>query len=414
MAAPRCPNPAHAGSKVSRAGWYGTAPHRRQRWQCRPRNGERAHRFAEPLPRQEAQACYCGDCSSALEPWQGQAGARKYAYNARDVAHGLALVADGESYRRAAAKARTFARRQRGSVGYYYHHGVRRVRRGDRDGQLVANWVDVFAQVVCFEHGVSRWPERVAVDAVSWVIQPGRPRRSLHLLVAVGYDPPSYQPRLWLVRPFATKDQAAWEDFFNLLDGTPKHIIADMDGAIEAAVAQCFPRRGDPPPGYRWSDHHVKQALANVLSPLPDGHPLLDGLDSALNSQRRWDGFVHAIEAEHRRNQTLPASPNWLAQFGPRIRQQTINRVAQQAHSTGAVEAVNAWLKRKLGDRVRHLGNRRRTVKLLDLLTLGYNHHADERAFAVAIRKYLEGHYGRPQLTQRQLDDLKSTPSLYT
>jgi hypothetical protein len=62
----------------------------------------------------------------------------------------------------------------------------------------------------------------------------------------------------------------------------------------------------------------------------------------------------------------------------------------------------------------RHLGNRQRTIKLLDLLTLGYNHHADERAFAVAIRKYLEGHHGRPQLAQRQLDDLKNTPSLYT
>jgi len=32
---------------------------------------------------------------------------------------------------------------------------------------------------------------------------------------------------------------------------------------------------------------------------------------------------------------------------------------------------------------------------------------------AVLDRKYLEGHRGRPQLAQRELDDLKSTPSLY-
>ncbi len=150
-----------------------------------------------------------------------------------------------------------------------------------------------------------------------------------------------------------------------------------------------------------------------MLDQLPAGHLLLDRLDSALNSQRRWDGFVNAIETEHRRNQTLPASPRWLAQFGPRIRRQTIDRVPEQAHSTGAVEAVNNWRKRVLGSRVRRVGNRQRTIKLLDLLTIGYNHHANERAFAVAIRKDLEGHRGRRQLAQGRLDDLKSTPSLY-
>jgi hypothetical protein len=60
-----------------------------------------------------------------------------------------------------------------------------------------------------------------------------------------------------------------------------------------------------------------------------------------------------------------------------------------------------------------HLGNRQRTIKLLDLLTVGYNHQDDEVAFAVAIRKYLEAGDGRPKYHQRQFDDLPSTPSLY-
>lgn len=38
------------------------------------------------------------------------------------------------------------------------------------------------------------------------------------------------------MRPFARKNQAAWEDFFDLLPGTPRRIVADMDGAIERAV----------------------------------------------------------------------------------------------------------------------------------------------------------------------------------
>ena len=116
---------------------------------------------------------------------------------------------------------------------------------------------------------------------------------------------------------------------------------------------------------------------------------------------------------EHRTGVALPATPSWPARYGP-IRQQTINRVPHQAHSTGAIEAANRRLKQTVGPRARHLGNRQRTIKLLDPLTLGYNHHADERRFAVATRKYLEEHHGRPQLAQRELDDLKSTPSLYT
>src|SRR4051794_10370563 len=140
-----------------------------------------------------------------------------YAYSARDIAPALALVARGESYRRAAAGARVHALRQRGTVGSYVRHGVRRVRRGDRDGQLVANWLDVFGQVVCYPHGVATWPERLAVDTLRFVTQSAPTRRSLHLLVAIGYDPPGYEPRLWLVRPSPRKDQAAWEDFFDLL-----------------------------------------------------------------------------------------------------------------------------------------------------------------------------------------------------
>jgi len=34
----------------------------------------------------------------------------------------------------------------------------------------------------------------------------------------------------WVERPSPTKDQAAWENFCGMLEGTPRHIIADMDG----------------------------------------------------------------------------------------------------------------------------------------------------------------------------------------
>ncbi len=50
-----------------RAGWYGKAPHRRQRWLCTPSNGDVPHRFTPVLTRQGAPHGFCLDCSTALE-----------------------------------------------------------------------------------------------------------------------------------------------------------------------------------------------------------------------------------------------------------------------------------------------------------------------------------------------------------
>jgi hypothetical protein len=76
------------------------------------------------------------ECSTRLERWEGQAGAREYWFSAREAGHALALVAGGESYRQAARAARIAAGRRRGTLP-----GRRGRRRDpDLDGQLVANW----------------------------------------------------------------------------------------------------------------------------------------------------------------------------------------------------------------------------------------------------------------------------------
>jgi hypothetical protein len=94
--------------------------------------------------------------------------------------------------------------------------------------------------------------------------------------------------------------------------------------------------------------------------------------------------------------------------YGPRLRTQASNRPHTGPYSTGAVEAVNLKLAGKLiGERANRMGNRARTIKLLDLLTLGLNGRANERAFAKTIRLYLERNGGRPQLHQRPHDDIK-------
>lgn len=239
--------------------------------------------------------------------------------------------------------------------------------------------------MVCFDHGVAQWPECLAVDSVEFRIGGAAPR-SLHVMVAVGYEAPRYQGRVWLMRPFARKNQAAWEDFFDLLPGTPRRIVADMDGAIERAVAARFPRPGARAPRYQWSDLHVRRALENVLAPLhgqPPTHTVWQRLERALFSPFDWDNFVHAVEHEDRHGTPLPAALRWIATYGPRLRAQASNRPQRGPYSTGAVEAVNVKLATELiGERANRMGNRARAFKLLDLLTVGLNGRANERAFA--------------------------------
>jgi hypothetical protein len=146
-------------------------------------------------------------------------------FHARDIAHPLALVANGASYRPAVQATRHAARRN--------HHGLTwgqrtpRKRQRALDGHLVVSWVDVFGPVVTYAYGHAHWPERIAVDNVGFRVG--------------GYDSPYFrEPKVWLMRPFAQKHQDAWEDSFDMLHGTPQRVVADMDAAISGAVAARF------------------------------------------------------------------------------------------------------------------------------------------------------------------------------
>lgn len=137
--------------------------------------------------------------------------------------------------------------------------------------------------------------------------------------------------------------------------------------------------------------------------------------ERSLFSPFEWDSFVHAVEHEHKSGTPMPAALRWIDLHGARIRAQAANRWRKGPYSTGAAEAVIHKLRDELlGDRAKRLANRARTIKLLDLLTVGLNGHANQREFAKAIRIYLEGHRGRPQLNQRPHDDVKRAPSLFT
>lgn len=412
MEIPECPVAEHAGSKVVRDGWYGKPPHRRQRWRCVPSNGDPKHRFTPVLTRQGDPHAYCVECSTALEPWEGQAGAREYRFAAREVGEALVAVAKGTSYRVAAEIARHKA-------GRIPRPGGRSRRSPANEGQLVANWVDVCGEFICAGELPDRWPHTVAVDSQNFRVNSGpNAGRGFRVLGAVGRDqaePGKWAPvpRVWRLEPFARKDQAAWEAFFGALDGPPRVIVSDADNALPLAIRGVF---GDSPE-HRQCEWHLGRKLRQHL---PDqilndrGHPITRALIDAFHSLEAWDRLDSAIRAEHAdgEHRPLTLAVNWMDTYGQIARGQIPTRDPYGINSTGPAEQVLREIDRRIGDRVGSFTNRARLSKLLSLMTLDLLGKADSRDWADRLRErlYLAG--GRPK-NQRPHDDRKGVHSLF-
>jgi hypothetical protein len=411
---PECPVADHAGSVVVRAGWYGKPPHRRQRWQCRPANGDPRHRFTPVLTRQGEPHAYCVECSTGLERWEGQAGARDYRFSARAVGEALVQVAGGASYRAAAEAARR--RAERVPIGSTQARAKRR-RDPVRDGQLVATWIDVFSDLVGARELPGRWPATLLVDSKNFRIRSGEHAgRGFQVLAAIGTAPAApghwaQLPRLWRLEPFGRRDQAAWEAFFGALEGAPRVIVSDAEGALACAIESVF---GDQAPEHRLCEWHLGRKLREHL---PDAlladraHPITRALPDAFRTPAHWSTLVEAIADKRSGGQLLVLAERWLARYGDRVAAQIATRNPGGPNSTGPVEQILREVDRRIGDRVGSFTNRARMAKLLALMTLEMTGRADGRQWADCLRErlYLVG--GRPA-NQRPHDDPKGAYSL--
>jgi hypothetical protein len=410
MEIPPCPDPSHARGRVVRAGWYGKRPHRRQRWLCRPGNGEPPHRFSEVLPRQATAEHYCVECSTRLERWEGQAGAREYLFSAREVGKALALAAAGESFQRAARAARSAAHRtHRGLTGDRH-----RPRDPNLDGQIVANWVDVLAPIITTEELPGAWPECLAIDSLEFRINRGpRAGQSFHVFAAVGYAIAG-PPRLWWMAAFPRRTEACWREFLEALEGRPALVVTDFDKALRKALRGVFPGSGDRAPELRLCELHVKRTLEKGLSPLderPD-HPVMDTFGKALWDERRWAAFEAEVKRAHERSAPqLPGMIRWLQAYGPAVGAQLRTRGGRGPRSIGAAEAALRQVEKAFLGRSQSFGNRARLDTLLALMTLHANGDADAGRWADRLRERLHPRGGlAPQ--QRPHDDPRGCPSL--
>jgi len=404
----------HPKSVVVRAGWYGRPGQQRQRWGCRPRDGQGAHRFTETLPRIVAgdQAGHsCGECATTLEPWEGQPAPRLYGFTARHVAQALVMVARGKSYRGTAATIRAVAGRplddrpRRSASGQV-------LAPAQQHGQLVSDWVEVFAPIIWAAYAPTRWPQWLLIDDTSFrVTKPGRRRgeEAFSVLGAVGYGPED-RPQLIALEAVPVVDSAAWQSFLRSLKGTPSLVVGD--GGLPLATADRVFARRRPPPELRRCQWHLAR---NLTKSLPDSvqrdradevHRLIG---AAQSSPQAWQQLNSEIVRRTLTGGYLSALKT-VTSLGPVVAHQLAQPLTGP-RSVGPLEQFFRELNASLGPRASKMTNKVRADALLKLLAADRNGWTDEHAWADLVRTHLQRQQGHAR-QQREHTDPNASPSL--
>ena len=411
----RCPRPEHAGSRVKLDGTYGRAGHRRQRYKCSPRDGSAPHVFTELLPREESWRDTCEHCEREMERREGPPAPRHYQFVARGIAGALGTVGVGATYMRASRVARDRARRFRCDAE------TGELRESDH-GQLVADWVELFAPVVFAPHAPSAWPAagsllldhlpfRVkAIDEGGRRIPGGRV--AFDVFCGVGYS--AGRPRLWRAVAFSSARPANWSAFLGSLPGEPKRIVCDAHGGMLAAIAARWPQLE-----LQHCEWHLQHALERLLAKRARDNPsdelkqLQVHAEGALAGPCSWQAFVLAARVAN--DESLIG---WIAVNGPTIeaqfarREPPSRRPADMPLTTAALEQLTRPIIVALHRRRYALKNRERLNRLLMLLRLHINGDDDVQRYARMIRTWLEANGGRPAHRRRAIADPVGAPAL--
>src|SRR5215211_4440227 len=410
-AAVACPRPDHAGSRVRFDGHYGMPGHRRQLYRCVPGNGDRPHRFTELLPREEAWHDACEACERPVHLHEGPHAARRFQFVARGIAEALVAVGAGASYRQAALVARERARRLRVDP----ETGE---PRPTRHGQLVADWVEVFAPVVFEPHRPFAWPTAgsLLLDDLPFSVRDpasGRFRIAFRVFCAAGFE--RGRPRLWRVEAFPDASQANWEAFLRALEGAPPRVVCDNHYGLNGAVRAAFPEAE-----LYLCEWHLRHALERLMAKIRQESQhraaidaLLPRVETAFAGPSFWKPFVRDARAAD-----IPRLQSWLDGAGRvveerfRRRGRRSRRAAEMPLSTspldGLIEPIRAALRRRRYG----LKNRERTNRLLLLMRLHANHQADALVYARSTRARPEASGGRPRVGRRVVTDPAGQPSL--
>jgi hypothetical protein len=407
-----CPRPEHAGSRVRFAGHNGPLGHRRQRYWCVPANGDRRHRFTEPLPREESWADACETCERDVDLHEGPHAARKYQFVARGIAEALVMVGAGSTYRDAALVTRERARRLRSDPG----SGELRF---SRHGSLVMDWVEVFAPVVFEPYRPPDWAASgsLLLDDLPFRVrdpETGRHRTAFRIFSAMGYD--GGRPKLWRLEAFTSKSQADWEAFLGALEGAPPRVVCDNDSGLTNAVRTRFPDAE-----LYLCEWHLRHALERLMGKIraEDGRyrdaidELLPDTEAAFTGPSFWAPFQQRCHAAG-----IARLSEWLNSAG-RIVEDQFNRrglrwkrPVDMPLTTSPMDAFINPIRASIQPRAYGLKNRERTNRMLMLMQLHANRQDDERSYIRHIRDSLEANQGRPSIARRAIIDADAGASL--
>jgi hypothetical protein len=406
-----CPRPEHAGSRVRFDGHYGPSGHRRQYYKCVPANGDRPHRLAELLPREESWHDACELCEREVGFHEGSHAARRYQFVARGVAEALVAVGAGSTYRDAAFGARERARRLRVGPGGEL--------RFSRHGSLAMGWVEVFAPVVFEAYRPRAWPARgsLLLDDLSFRVrdpETGRHRIAFRIFAAMGYE--AGRPKLWRLEAFTSKSQRDWEAFLAGLDGAPPRVVCDNDDGLTRAVRARFQDAE-----LYLCEWHLRHALERLMGKIRTDEPqhrgtideLLANVEAAFTGPSFWAPFL-----ERAYTAGISRLSEWLNSTGRIVEDQFRRRGPRSARladtplSTSPLDAFINPIRAAIGQRAYGLKNRERTNRMLMLMQLHANHRDDAHAYTHLIREWLEVNQGRPGVDRRAVADTPGVPSL--
>jgi Transposase, Mutator family len=371
--------------------------------------------FTELLPREESWHGACDYCERRVERREGPKAPRHYQFVARGIAEALAAVGAGGTYMQAARVARDRARRFRfdpltGEV------------RESAHGQLVADWVELFAPVLFEARRARSWPAegsllldhlpfRVrAEDAAGRGIPGGTV--AFDVFCAVGYR--AGRPRLWHAEAFPTAHPANWSAFLGSLEGEPRRIVCDAHKAMLWAIGERWP--GAELHQCEW---HLQHALKRLLTKelrkqaREELEELFQRAEGALAGPSFWRPFVEAARAAE--NESLD---RWIAVNAPTIEAQFARRPAPSRRpvemplTTAALEQLTRPIAAALYPRRYAFKNRQRLNRLLMLMQLHINGDDDVQTYSKTIREWLEANGGRPTGRRRSIADPAGSPSL--
>ena len=320
MAQAVCPRAEHAGSPVRFDGRYGKPGHRRQLYRCTPQDGDRPHRFTELLPREEAWHDACEVCERGVHLHEGPHAARHHQFVARGIAETLRAVGAGATYRQAALVARERAGRLRADPDT----GELRLTR---HGQLVMDWVEVFAPLVFEAHRPRSWPVTgsLLLDDLPFSVRDpatGRFRIAFKVFCAVGFE--LDRPKLWRIQAFPEATQANWEAFLRGLEGAPVRVVCDNHSGLNAAVKAAFPQAE-----LYLCEWHLRHALERLMDKIqrsePEHRAAIDALaprvEAAFTGPSFWRPFVRDAQAAE-----IGRLSSWLESTGRIVEDQFARR----------------------------------------------------------------------------------------